>query len=174
MLVFLGQFTAYTFISLLLLTSGVVPAFVGPLLLACGACGLLGLWYAGRGLDRNPRRTAVAVLAVMMEAVVVLGSHLADSRGSSCRDGGLERRPSAVCRRSTKRARSRTHAGRAERAGAWIDVTANVGIAGGAAIGAGLLQTAGLLVATVGGRLADRLSAWPLSCCLAKHFRAHA
>src|SRR5262249_61585028 len=74
MLVFMGQFTAYTFISLLLLTSGVGPAFVGPILLACGACGLLGLWYAGRGLDRNPRRTAGAILGVVMGAVVVLGS----------------------------------------------------------------------------------------------------
>jgi predicted MFS family arabinose efflux permease len=31
-----------------------------------------------------------------------------------------------------------------EQAGAWINATANFGIAGGAAIGAGLLQTAGL------------------------------
>ena len=31
-----------------------------------------------------------------------------------------------------------------ERAGAWINATANVGIAGGSAVGAGLLHTAGL------------------------------
>jgi predicted MFS family arabinose efflux permease len=38
----------------------------------------------------------------------------------------------------------RSHAVSPELAGAWINATANVGIAGGAAIGAGLLQTAGL------------------------------
>ena len=72
-LVFLGQFTVYTFISVLLLAGGVGPAFLGPILLACGACGLLGLWFAGRGLDRNPRRTAVIVVALILGAVVVLG-----------------------------------------------------------------------------------------------------
>ena len=51
---FSGQFTVYTFISVLLLASGVSPVFVGPILLVCGACGLLGLWYVGRHLDRNP------------------------------------------------------------------------------------------------------------------------
>ena len=39
-LVFLGQFTLYTFVTVLLLASGVSAAFVGPVLLACGACGL--------------------------------------------------------------------------------------------------------------------------------------
>ena len=38
----------------------------------------------------------------------------------------------------------RTHTMPPERAGAWINATANVGIAGGSAIGAGLLETAGL------------------------------
>ena len=143
MLVFLGQFTAYTFISLLLLTSGVVPAFVGPILLACGACGLLGLWYAGRGLDRNPRRTAVAVLAVIMGAVVVLGSTwptlAAVIVATAVWSAGFGGVPSIY-----QTCAVRTHAMPPERAGAWINATANVGIAGGAAIGAGLLQTAGL------------------------------
>jgi predicted MFS family arabinose efflux permease len=38
----------------------------------------------------------------------------------------------------------RTQAMPPELAGAWINSTANIGIAGGAAIGAGLLHTAGL------------------------------
>ena len=28
---------------------------LGPILLGCGTCGLLGLWYAGRNIDRSPR-----------------------------------------------------------------------------------------------------------------------
>ena len=47
MLAYLGQFTVYTFLSVLLLASGVGPELVGPILLGCGACGLFGLWYAG-------------------------------------------------------------------------------------------------------------------------------
>jgi predicted MFS family arabinose efflux permease len=38
----------------------------------------------------------------------------------------------------------RSHALSPELAGAWVNATANAGIAGGAAIGAGLLQAAGL------------------------------
>jgi predicted MFS family arabinose efflux permease len=38
----------------------------------------------------------------------------------------------------------RTHVVSPELAGAWVNATANAGIAGGAAIGAGLLQAAGL------------------------------
>src|ERR1700754_4263657 len=70
---FLGQFTVYTFVSVLLLSSGVSPAFVGPILLVCGACGLISLWWVSRHLDRSPRRVAVVVLATSVGAVVVLG-----------------------------------------------------------------------------------------------------
>ena len=143
MLVFLGHFTVYTFITLLLLASGISPAFIGPVLLGCGACGLLGLWYAGRGLDRNPRRTAVVVLAVALGAVVALGGTwptlaavLIVTAVWSCAFGGV---PSIY-----QTCAVRTQAMSPERAGAWINATANVGIAGGSAIGAGLLQTAGL------------------------------
>jgi predicted MFS family arabinose efflux permease len=142
-LVFLGQFTLYTFVSVLLLASGVSPAFVGPILLACGACGLFGLWYVGRGLDRNPRRTAVIALAIVIGAVVVLGATwptlaavLAATAIWSGAFGGV---PSIY-----QTCAVRTHAIPPELAGAWINSTANVGIAGGAAIGAGLLHTAGL------------------------------
>jgi predicted MFS family arabinose efflux permease len=142
-LVFSGQFTVYTFVSVLLLASGVSPAFVGPILLACGACGLFGLWYVGRGLDRNPRRTAVVTLAVVMAAVVALGatwptlvSVLVATAIWSGAFGGV---PSIY-----QTCAVRTHAMPPELAGAWINATANVGIAGGAAIGAGLLHTARL------------------------------
>lgn len=142
-LVFLGQFTVYTFVSVLLLASGVSPAFVGPILLACGACALFGLWYVGRDLDRNPRRTAVVVLAVVMGAVVVLGTTwptlVAVIVATAIWSGAFGGVPSIY-----QTCAVRTHALPPELAGAWINATANVGIAGGAAIGAGLLHTAGL------------------------------
>jgi predicted MFS family arabinose efflux permease len=142
-LVFLGQFTVYTFISVLLLASGATPAFVGPILLASGACGLLGLWYAGRGLDRNPRRTAVVVVAGTVGAVLLLGvtwptlvTVVVATAIWSAAFGGV---PSIY-----QACAVRAQAMPPELAGAWINSTANIGIAGGAAIGAGLLHTVGL------------------------------
>ena len=142
-LVFLGQFTVYTFVTLLLLGSGVGPAFVGPILLACGACGLLGLWYAGRGLDRNPRRTAVVVVALIMAAVVALGltwpTLVAVVVATAIWSGAFGGVPSIY-----QACAVRAQAIPPELAGAWINSTANIGIAGGAAIGAAVLHSAGL------------------------------
>jgi predicted MFS family arabinose efflux permease len=140
---FLGQFTVYTFVSVLLLSSGVSPAFVGPILLACGACGLLSLWWVGRRLDRSPRRAAVVVLGTVAVAVVTLGatwpSLVAVVIATAVWNGAFGGLPSIY-----QACAVRTHAVSPELAGAWVNATANAGIAGGAAIGAGLLQTAGL------------------------------
>jgi predicted MFS family arabinose efflux permease len=126
-----------------LLGSGVSPAFIGPILLACGACGLLGLWYAGRGLDRHPRRTAVVVVALILGAVVVLGATwptlVAVVIATAVWSGAFGGVPSIY-----QACAVRANAMPPELAGAWINSTANIGIAGGAAIGAGLLHTAGL------------------------------
>lgn len=142
-LVFLGQFSVYTYVSVLLLASGVSPAFIGPILLGCGACGLLGLAYAGRGLDRNPRRTAVALVALTLCAVVALGlvwpTLVAVVIATAIWSGAFGGVPS-IYQACAVRARAMPP----ELAGAWINATANIGIAGGAAIGAGLLPTVGL------------------------------
>ena len=166
---FLGQFTVYTFISVLLLASGVGPAFLGPILLACGACGLLGLWFAGRGLDRNPRRTAVIVVALILGAVVVLGvtwpTVVAVVIATAIWSGAFGGVPSIY-----QACAVRAQAMPPELAGAWINSTANIGIAGGAAIGAGLLHTAGLASLAWPGAL---LMACGLAVILLspKHFR---
>ncbi|AGB25112.1 arabinose efflux permease family protein [Mycobacterium sp. JS623] len=140
---FLGQFTVYTFVSVLLLSSGVSPAFVGPILLACGACGLISLWWVGRHLDQRPRRAAVVVLTIVIGAVVVLGSTwpslVAVIVATAVWNGAFGGLPSIY-----QACAVRTHAVSPELAGAWVNATANAGIAGGSAIGAGLLQVAGL------------------------------
>lgn len=140
---FLGQFTVYTFVSVLLLSSGVSPAFVGPILLACGACGLISLWWVGRHLDRNPRRAAMVVLAIVICAIVMLGSTwpalAAVIVATAIWNGAFGGLPSIY-----QACAVRTHALSPELAGAWVNATANAGIAGGAAIGAGLLQAVGL------------------------------
>ncbi|PJK23044.1 MFS transporter [Mycolicibacterium goodii] len=142
-LVFLGHFTVYTYISVIVLTNGAHPTMVGPILLICGACGLLGLWYAGRGLDRDPRRTTMILLGALMLAVASLGAPwpalwvvLALIAVWSTAFGGV---PSIYQYCAVHAA-----AVPPERAGAWINATANSGIAGGSAIGAGLLGTAGV------------------------------
>lgn len=143
LLAFLGQFTVYTFVSVLLLSSGVSAVFVGPILLACGACGLLALWWVGRNLDRSPRRTAVVLLAVVIGAIVALGGTwptlVAVIATIIVWNGAFGGMPSIY-----QACAVRTHALSPELAGAWINATANAGIAGGAAIGAGLLRSAGL------------------------------
>jgi predicted MFS family arabinose efflux permease len=140
---FLGQFTVYTFVSVLLLSSGVSPAFVGPILLVCGACGLISLWWVGRHLDRSPRRAAVTVLAIVIGAIVLLGSTwgslVAVIVATAVWNGAFGGLPSIY-----QACAVRTHAVSPELAGAWVNATANAGIAGGSAIGAGLLQVAGL------------------------------
>jgi predicted MFS family arabinose efflux permease len=143
MLTFLGQFTVYTFVSVLLLASGISPAWVGPILLMCGACGLFGLWYVGRDIDRNPRRTAVLVVAVLIGALVILGwawpAVIAVVLAAAVWNAAFGGVPSIY-----QACAVRTHAVSPELAGAWVNATANVGIAGGAAIGAGLLHAVGL------------------------------
>ncbi|MCT7661786.1 MFS transporter [Mycobacterium deserti] len=144
-LTFLGHFTLYTFITLVLLGSGIAPAMVGPILLVCGACGLISLWYAGRNLDRNPRRTVVVIFAVFIGAIVALGgtwpAGVAVVVAAIAWNGAFGAVPSIYQTHAV-----RTHAVTPELAGAWVNATANVGIAGGAAIGAGLLDSAGIWV----------------------------
>jgi predicted MFS family arabinose efflux permease len=143
LLAFLGQFTVYTFVSVLLLSSGVSALFVGPTLLACGACGLLALWWVGRNLDRSPRRTAVVLLGVVIGAVVALGGTwptlVTVIVAIVVWNGAFGGMPSIY-----QACAVRTHALSPELAGALVNATANAGIGGGAAIGAGLLRTAGL------------------------------
>jgi predicted MFS family arabinose efflux permease len=143
LLVFVGHFGAYTFISLLLLGSGVDAVFIGPILLGCGACGVIGLWYAGRGLDRNPRRTTMILLVATIAAVALLGVSWPAMVGVLIATalwcgafGGVPALYQACA--------VRTQAVSPERAGAWVNAVSNVGIAGGSALGAALLGTVGL------------------------------
>ncbi|MDG4667111.1 MFS transporter [Mycobacterium sp. 236(2023)] len=142
-LTYLGQFTLYTFISLTFLSAGLDPVLVGPLLLVCGACGFIGLFCTARTLDHNPRLTAVVVLSVAMSGLLILAL-TSPSLGwvvfaAAVWNGAFGGVPSVY-----QACAVRTRAVSPELAGAWINATANLGIAGGAAIGAGLLTVADL------------------------------
>jgi predicted MFS family arabinose efflux permease len=142
-LTYLGQFTLYTFISVVLLAAGARAAQIGPLLLVCGACGLIGLWYSGRTLDRSPRRTTATVLAIVIAALLVLGATfpalIPVVVAAAVWNGAFGGVPSIY-----QACAVRTQAVAPEMAGAWVNASANFGIAGGAAIGAGLLPLLGV------------------------------
>ena len=142
-LTYLGQFTLYTFISLVFLSAGLRPAFVGPLLLACGACGVIGLYCTARTLDHSPRRTAMVVLTMVLAGLLLLAVTYPMLAwvmvAAALWNGAFGGVPSIY-----QACAVRTQAVSPELAGAWVNATANLGIAGGAAIGAGLLTVVGL------------------------------
>ncbi|CAN5182296.1 MFS transporter [soil metagenome] len=142
-LTYLGQFTLYTFVSLLFLAAGARPALVGPLLLLCGVCGLAGLAYAAKNLDQRPRRTTFVGLGLTIVAVLVLGAGfpmlVPVIVAAAIWNGVFGGVPSIY-----QACAVRTHAVTPELAGAWVNSSANFGIAGGAAIGAALLPHTGL------------------------------
>jgi predicted MFS family arabinose efflux permease len=142
-LTYLGQFTLYTFVSLLFLAAGARPGFIGPLLLLCGVCGLAGLGYAAGMVDHRPRRTTFVAMAIVIAAVLALGAGfpmlVPVIVAAAVWNGAFGGVPSIY-----QAAAVRTHAVTPELAGAWVNSSANLGIAGGSAIGAGLLPVVGL------------------------------
>jgi predicted MFS family arabinose efflux permease len=142
-LTFLGQFTLYTFISVALLHAGAPAGLIGPVLLLCGACGLLGLWYAGSTLDRRPRRATFVVLALVVSGIAGVGAANPSLTlvviAAILWNGAFGGVPS-IYQASAVRANPTSP----ELAGAWVNASANLGIGGGAAIGAALLPVAGV------------------------------
>ena len=141
--VYLGQFTVYTYISVLLLAAGLSAAGVGPVLLGVGAVGLLGTWFAGATLDRRPRAAVILLLAVVLLGLVALGlvfpalaGVLAAVAVWGAGFGGV----ASVF----QTAAIRTRGASPEVVGALVNSTANIGIGGGAAIGAAVLAGPGL------------------------------
>ena len=72
-LLMLGHFTAYTYISPLLLHAGVVRDAVSVVLLGYGLGGLLGLTLAGREADRHPRGALRLTIGLMAACLGGLG-----------------------------------------------------------------------------------------------------
>ena len=138
-----GQYTLYTYITVLLLRSGAVPAAVGPILLAFGGLGLAGVWIAGPRLDRHFRRTALTVLTLVVVAVLAAGAAF-PALAAVIAAGALWNGAFGPVASIYQTAAVRTEAVSADLAGAWINATANVGIGAGAAIGGVVLELGGL------------------------------
>ncbi len=141
--VYLGQFTVYTYVSVLLLAAGLSAAGVGPVLLGLGAVGLFGTWFAASNLDRRPRSTVVLILSVVILGLVALGLTFPEL-GAVLVAAGLWGTGFGGVASVFQTAAIRTRGASPEVIGALVNSTANIGIGGGAAIGAAILAGPGL------------------------------
>jgi predicted MFS family arabinose efflux permease len=142
-LVFVGQYTLYTYVSVLLLRSGASAVAVGPILLVLGVFGLIGVWSAGRRLDRHLRGSALVVLTMVAAGIAAAGAAFPVLAlvivAGAVWNGAFAAVPSI-----SQTAAVRTRATSPELAGAWINASSNAGIAAGAALGGGVLASAGI------------------------------
>jgi multidrug resistance protein len=137
-LTYLGTYVLYTYISLLLLDSGVARRWVAPTLLLFGACGLVGLRAAAAQLDHRPRSSAILVPVLMAAGAGAVA--LAYPHGAPVVVAGMFWLAAFVYQSAS----IRTAASAPETAGAWINASSNAGIAGGAALGGALVADLGL------------------------------
>ena len=144
-LAFTGQFVIYTYVSLLLIRSGAAGSAVGPALLGLGACGLLGLVFAGRTLDRHPRSSAISILAAVVVGLIAVGLAF-PSLALVLVAAAVWTSAFGAVPTLFQFAAVRSHAAAPETAGAWINASSNVGIGAGAAIGGALLSVVDLAV----------------------------
>lgn len=142
-LVFLGQYTLYTYVTVLLLRSGASSKTVGPILLVFGVFGLIGVWSAGPQLDRHLRGSALAILAILAAGIAAAGAAFPVLAlvivAGAVWNGAFAALPSVY-----QTAAVRTQATSPELAGAWINASSNTGIAAGAALGGAVLGSAGI------------------------------
>jgi predicted MFS family arabinose efflux permease len=142
-LLFLGQYTLYTYVSVLLLRSGASLATVGPILLVFGVFGLIGVWSAGPRLDRHLRSSALVFLAIQAAGIAAAGAAFPVLAlvivAGAVWNGAFAAMPSVY-----QTAAVRTQTTSPELAGAWINASSNTGIAAGAALGGGVLASTGI------------------------------
>lgn len=150
---YLAQYVVRTYVSVILLASGLSEASVGPVLLGLGIAGLLGTGYAAATLDRHPRRGTVVTHLLMALGLLGLGlgfpSTVAVLVAAAVWSVGFGAMASVF-----QAAAIRTRGASPDLIGALVNSTANIGIGGGAALGALVLVGPGLgALPYVGGGL---------------------
>ncbi len=143
LLLFAGHYVVYTYVGPYAIDAGLDASMVSGALLVLGGTGVVGLWLAGMFVDRAPRQTLIAAVAVMAAAFAAMpfvhGSLSARWSSPAC---GWP--PTARPARSSWRRRSAAGGVSPDIAGALINGASNIGIAGGAAIGGQALGIVGL------------------------------
>lgn len=142
-LAYLGHYTVYTYVSVLLLAAGLATAALGPALLLIGALGLVGAAYAAARLDVRPRQTTVVTLVVVAGGILALGLVFPGTVGTLAAAAVWSIGFGAVAA-VFQTAAIRTRGASPDAVGALVNSTANIGIGGGAALGALVLDGAGL------------------------------
>ena len=138
-----GQYTVYTYISLILLAAGLSEAAVGPALLVFGALGLVGLWAAARYLDRTPRALTLAAMATIAVALVAVALALPATAVGVLVAAGVWLAAFGAIPATFQAAALRTQGATADVAGAFVNATSNLGIGLGAAVGAAIVAGPG-------------------------------
>ena len=138
-LTFVGHYTLYTDVAVLLLRSGASASTTGPILLIFGALALVGIWLTGPQIDRHPRHSALAVLSVLGLGMLAAGLS-SPILGLVILAGVVWNAAFGAVPALFQAAAVRTRATSPELAGAWVNATSNLGIAAGAAIGALILD----------------------------------
>jgi DHA1 family inner membrane transport protein len=158
-LIALGHYTAYTYVTPLVLSAGVPPGGVSLVLFGYGAASLAGLVVAGALVDRHPGRslvgTVLVVASCLLAVAVVLGTGGAGRVAVvavvvlvvvwGAAFGGLPTLTQTAALRASRGS---------DAAPAVVNATFNVGIAGGAWLGGVLLALDLRLVLLAGGLLA--------------------
>ena len=133
----LGHFTLYTYVSPLLLHDGVAGPHIGAVLFAYGVGGLLGLAAAGAVVVRRPGPALAATLVLMLVSLV-LAAMVSSSPGIivvvvlwGVAFGAFPTLTQTVMLHAAE--------GATDAASSLVNATTNVGIAGGAFLGAQLL-----------------------------------
>lgn len=137
-----GHYTVYTYVSVLLLATGLSEAAVGPVLLLFGALGLVGLWAAARYLDRTPRALTITAMATIVGSLTVVAVVLPQPVGVLVA-GGVWLAAFGAIPATFQAAALRTQGATADVAGAFVNGTSNLGIGLGAALGAGVVAGPG-------------------------------
>ncbi|RIJ71180.1 MFS transporter [Nakamurella silvestris] len=71
-LLMLGQYILYTYVSPLLIRTGLSESAVGPVLFGYGAAGVLGMWVSGVLSDRRPRAALLGGVGLLVLVIVGL------------------------------------------------------------------------------------------------------
>lgn len=142
-LAYLGHYTVYTYVSVLLLAAGLTAPAIGPALLLIGGLGLVGAAYTAARLDARPRQTTVVTLVVVGGGVLALGIAFPGTVGTLAAAAAWSVGFGAVAA-VFQTAAIRTRGASPDVVGALVNATANIGIGGGAALGALVLDSAGL------------------------------
>lgn len=145
-LAYLGHYTLFTYITVLLLGAGAAPQAVGPLLLLFGGLGLIALLTVSRYFDSHLRLSAIGVVATMVVGIAAVAglfpAFIATVVAAVVWNAGFGPVSSLY-----QTAAVRTGATSPEIAGAWTNATCNAGIAIGAAAGGVILDQVGIAAA---------------------------